>query len=72
MEADRFVDRRVEKADPPQHVEYALTPLGRSLETPLAALCDWVVRTETSGGGAGSRAPLHGDGSGTSHAGRRN
>ncbi|MGW4801788.1 winged helix-turn-helix transcriptional regulator, partial [Nonomuraea sp. NPDC004297] len=27
----------------PQHVEYALTDLGRSLQTPLAAICAWAA-----------------------------
>jgi DNA-binding HxlR family transcriptional regulator len=44
MEADGLVERRVLKADPPQHVEYALTELGCTLREPLAAICDWAVR----------------------------
>jgi DNA-binding HxlR family transcriptional regulator len=31
--------RRVLKEDPPQHVEYSLTALGRTLQEPLAAIC---------------------------------
>ncbi len=41
MEADGLVARRVLKAEPPQHVEYELTALGRTLEEPLAAICAW-------------------------------
>ena len=41
MVADGLVERRVVKADPPQHVEYELTALGRTLREPLAAICDW-------------------------------
>jgi DNA-binding HxlR family transcriptional regulator len=41
MESDGLVERRVLKATPPQHVEYALTELGKTLEHPLAAICDW-------------------------------
>jgi DNA-binding HxlR family transcriptional regulator len=41
MEEDGLVVRRVLKADHPQHVEYALTPLGLTLREPLAAICDW-------------------------------
>jgi DNA-binding HxlR family transcriptional regulator len=33
----------VVKPDPPQHVEYALTPLGRTLREPLAAICAWAI-----------------------------
>lgn len=43
MEADGLVSRRVLKEEPPQHVEYALTPLGRTLEEPLAAICHWAL-----------------------------
>ena len=41
MEADGLVERRVLKARPPQHVEYSLTALGKTLEEPLAAICSW-------------------------------
>ncbi|GAA4592557.1 DNA-binding HxlR family transcriptional regulator [Actinoplanes octamycinicus] len=41
MEADGLVTRRVYKVEPPQHVEYELTELGRTLREPLAAICDW-------------------------------
>lgn len=41
MESDGLVHREVVKSDPPQHVEYSLTTLGRTLQEPLAAICDW-------------------------------
>jgi DNA-binding HxlR family transcriptional regulator len=41
MVVDGLVERRVLKAEPPQHVEYALTPLGLTLREPLAAICSW-------------------------------
>jgi DNA-binding HxlR family transcriptional regulator len=47
MVVDGLVERRVLKADPPQHVEYALTPLGLTLQEPLAAICAW-ARTADS------------------------
>lgn len=43
MEDDGFVERRVLKESAPQHVEYALTPLGKTLEEPLAAICAWAT-----------------------------
>jgi DNA-binding HxlR family transcriptional regulator len=43
MESDGLVQRRVLKEDPPQHVEYALTALGRTLQEPLAAICSWAL-----------------------------
>ncbi|WP_344650714.1 helix-turn-helix domain-containing protein [Cryptosporangium japonicum] len=43
MEQDGLVERRVLKPDPPQHVEYALTPLGKTLQEPLAAICAWAT-----------------------------
>jgi DNA-binding HxlR family transcriptional regulator len=45
MEEDGLVARRVVKAEHPQHVEYDLTPLGRTLREPLAAICDWARAT---------------------------
>lgn len=48
MEADGLVERRVLKEAAPAHVEYALTTLGKSLEEPLAAVCAWAVRKESS------------------------
>ena len=44
MAADGLVERRMLKESAPQHVEYELTPLGRTLEEPLAAICDWATR----------------------------
>lgn len=43
MEEDGLVERQVLKATAPQHVEYELTPLGRTLEAPLAAICAWAA-----------------------------
>ena len=43
MAADGLVERRVLKESAPQHVEYALTALGRTLEEPLAAICRWAA-----------------------------
>jgi DNA-binding HxlR family transcriptional regulator len=41
MEADGMVERRVLKDSAPQHVEYALTEMGKTMLEPLAAICDW-------------------------------
>lgn len=49
MEADGLVQRHVYKDTAPQHIEYALTELGKSLETPLAAICAWAVAHPASG-----------------------
>ncbi|MFI5960394.1 winged helix-turn-helix transcriptional regulator [Cryptosporangium sp. NPDC051539] len=43
MEHDGLVERRVLKETAPQHVEYALTPLGKTLQEPLAAICAWAT-----------------------------
>ena len=43
MENDGLVERAVIKAQAPQHVEYRLTTLGRTLEQPLAAICTWAT-----------------------------
>lgn len=43
METDGLVERRVLKDTAPQHVEYALTDLGKTLQEPLAAICDWAA-----------------------------
>jgi DNA-binding HxlR family transcriptional regulator len=40
LERDGLVSRTVIPANPPK-VEYALTALGHSLETPIEALTDW-------------------------------
>jgi DNA-binding HxlR family transcriptional regulator len=50
MEQDGLVERRVLKESPPQHVEYALTALGKTLHEPLAAICDWATRHGTPEG----------------------
>jgi DNA-binding HxlR family transcriptional regulator len=42
MEAEGLVDREVHGQVPP-HVEYSLTPLGRTLERPLVAICEWAM-----------------------------
>jgi DNA-binding HxlR family transcriptional regulator len=44
MESDGLVERRVLKSTAPQHVEYALTGLGRTLTEPLAAICAWAAQ----------------------------
>lgn len=41
LERDGLISRTVH-AGPVQHVEYALTPLGRSMIEPMNAMCDWV------------------------------
>jgi DNA-binding HxlR family transcriptional regulator len=43
MEADGLIERRVLKETAPQHVEYALTALGETLQEPLAAICAWAA-----------------------------
>jgi DNA-binding HxlR family transcriptional regulator len=48
MESDGLVQRRVLKESPPQHVEYALTALGRTLQEPLAAICAWAAEHNDS------------------------
>lgn len=40
LECDGMIARRV-YAEVPPRVEYSLTPLGRTLREPLAALCQW-------------------------------
>jgi DNA-binding HxlR family transcriptional regulator len=50
MLSDGLVERRVIKVEPPQHVEYALTPLGKTLEEPLAAICDWAAASASDPG----------------------
>jgi DNA-binding HxlR family transcriptional regulator len=51
MQDDGLVARRVLKESAPQVVEYSLTPLGETLEAPLAAICAWAAQPS---GGAGS------------------
>lgn len=53
MESDGLVERRVVRPEPPQHVEYALTPLGRTLQEPLAAICAWATEHPAGAAGAG-------------------
>lgn len=43
MEVDGLVERRVLKDTAPQHVEYTLTDLGKTLQEPLAAICAWAT-----------------------------
>lgn len=43
LEHNGLVTRKVYPVVPP-HVEYALTPLGRTLLGPLKALCEWAQR----------------------------
>ncbi len=43
MTADGLVERRVLKQTSPQHVEYALSDLGATLQEPLAAICSWAL-----------------------------
>jgi DNA-binding HxlR family transcriptional regulator len=42
LEADGIVQRTVYETVPP-HVDYRLTDLGRTLETPMAAICTWAM-----------------------------
>jgi DNA-binding HxlR family transcriptional regulator len=42
LERDGLISRTVIPTKPPS-VEYALTPLGRSLEAPIAALAGWAI-----------------------------
>jgi DNA-binding HxlR family transcriptional regulator len=44
MEDDALVNRRVLKETAPQVVEYELTALGKTLEAPLAAICEWAAQ----------------------------
>lgn len=43
MESDGLVERRVLKETAPQHVDYALTELGKTLQEPLSAICAWAL-----------------------------
>ena len=58
MAADGLVQRQVLKQEPPQHVEYALTPLGRTLEEPLAAICGWAASQAASHAASSSSTSL--------------
>lgn len=53
MQADGLVERRVLKNTAPQHVEYSLTALGKTLEEPLAAICAWATDHADRDGGVG-------------------
>jgi DNA-binding HxlR family transcriptional regulator len=55
MEADGMVERRVLKQTAPRHVEYALSPLGKTLEEPLAAICAWAREHQEDGSVGGER-----------------
>ena len=43
LEDDGLVERKVYPVVPP-HVEYSLTPLGRTLNEPLTAVCRWAEK----------------------------
>ena len=43
MEAEGLIERDVLDRVPP-HVEYSLTPPGRTLEKPLVAICEWAMQ----------------------------
>lgn len=43
LEVDGLVDRKIYPVVPP-HVEYSLTPLGRTLIEPLTAVCRWAEK----------------------------
>lgn len=66
LERDGLVSRKVYPVVPPK-VEYALTPLGRTLIEPLNAICHWAekhlsqleanrARARSAGGGEATRA----------------
>jgi DNA-binding HxlR family transcriptional regulator len=44
LERDGLVFRRVMRSRPPMIVEYSLSPLGRTLSGPLAAIREWAER----------------------------
>lgn len=43
LEDDGLVERKIYPVVPP-HVEYSLTPLGRTLNEPLTAVCRWAEK----------------------------
>lgn len=47
LERDGLVSRRVTPSIPPR-VDYALTPLGRTLLVPLKALTNWAIENEAA------------------------
>lgn len=57
MEDDGLVERRVLKDTAPQHVEYALTALGETLQEPLAAICSWAAEHAEHGRPPGTPGP---------------
>ena len=54
LERDGLVSRKVTPSIPPR-VDYALTELGRSLQTPISALADWALDNVEAIHGAQSR-----------------
>jgi DNA-binding HxlR family transcriptional regulator len=60
LERDGLVERNV-ISERPRHVEYALTPLGRSMTAPLLALCEWVEEHEDAVAAARERHPRMGE-----------
>ena len=56
MVDDGLVERRVLKQTAPQHVEYALSELGKTLQEPLAAICAWAVTTQADAPSSSSGA----------------
>jgi len=59
LEQRGFVTRTVHPVVPPR-VEYSLTPLGESLNAPLAVLCEWSEKhaEELEGKSVDSREPV--------------
>ena len=49
MQADGLIERRILRESPPEHVEYALTDLGKTLQEPLAAICAWAIENGAAG-----------------------
>lgn len=45
LEADGLVDRKVYHQVPPK-TEYALTPAGKRIHEPIAAMCRWAMKNE--------------------------
>ena len=60
LERDGLVERDV-ISERPRHVEYALTPLGRSMTAPLLALCEWVEEHEDAVAAARAQHPRTAD-----------
>jgi DNA-binding HxlR family transcriptional regulator len=53
LERDGLVQRTVHQTTPPQ-VEYALTPLGRSLSGPIRELAEWAIHNRAAIGASRS------------------